>query len=387
MQFKIEDIKAEYENSRTWQREAGKWLFSICTLGLGGIYLWATTRIIANGEIGIRESLNGDMILLPPGRHSNFPWESYPYGPQKISESYIEMGPYKIFTVKTGYAAETNKHGILQMFEPGQYIIRDQAHTFGRTVSTRLETKKLDKVQAYTQDNVGLSLQADVRYRIQNPELAIREISNIEQYITETSEMKIANIIGHHNLSEFAPAISRFEVGKGKQEIDAESHNGSGLSNLLLELTNAIKEQFEALGILLDSIGITSWSIDDKQLAHELAQGAVVNSQTQSKMITAHNDAKVCTIAVETEAKNMKTLAEAESEVIKIKGQAITDVAKKLDNPIAHDIYKNNQNIALVHGAKQATLFFNAEPQRQTPKLVTNIPLTSETNSLSPTGS
>lgn len=47
------------------------------TLGLGGLYLWATTRVIKEGEVGLRQTASGKMVLLPPGRHSNFPWESY----------------------------------------------------------------------------------------------------------------------------------------------------------------------------------------------------------------------------------------------------------------------------------------------------------------------
>lgn len=372
MQFKMQEIKKQYAASNGWEREVGKWAFSILTLGFGGLYLLGSTKIIADGEIGIRETLNGDMILLPPGRHSNFPWESYPCPAQKISNPRIEMGPYKIFTVPTGNVAETYDKGELKTFGPGQYIISDQAHTVARIVSTKMETQKLHKVQAYTQDNVGLTLQADVRYAIKDPKLAIAAIGDIEKYIIETAEMKIANVVGHHTLSEFAPAISRFEDNKGKGE-HVEKH--SGISMLLHELTRAIKDQFEALGIFLDNIGITSWNINDKQLAHELAQGAVVNSQTQSKMITASNEANVATIRTQTEASRIAILATAEADALKTKGKAISEVASMLTTPAAQQIYHNNQNIAMVSQAKNANLFFSPESGKQ-PKLVANLPLT-----------
>ena len=77
-------IQKEYEDSKGL-REYMKYAFSILTFGLGAIYLWLTTKIIQQGEIGLRRNFRGEMILLPPGRHSNFPWETYPIYPQSTS--------------------------------------------------------------------------------------------------------------------------------------------------------------------------------------------------------------------------------------------------------------------------------------------------------------
>ena len=70
--------------------------------------------------------------------------------------------------------------------------------------------------------------------------------------------------MSHHNLADFAPVTS---VGEGQ---------GHGITAVITELTTKITEQLRQLGIKLLNIGITSWSINDKALAHELAQGAVI---------------------------------------------------------------------------------------------------------------
>src|SRR4051812_36904272 len=79
--FDIREITDRYEKQKGW-RELGKWFFAIATFGFGALWLLLTTSIVKEGEIGLRRNFRGEMTLLPPGRHSNFPWEEYPVQPQ-----------------------------------------------------------------------------------------------------------------------------------------------------------------------------------------------------------------------------------------------------------------------------------------------------------------
>ena len=200
-------IQQDYEKSRGW-RELWKYLFSIGTFGLGALYLWATTSIINQGEIGLRRNSRGDMILLPPGRHSNCPWETYPVEPQSLSEPTIFLGPYKIISVETGYIAKTLNKGKLEILEVGQHILDDASHVFNSFIAVKQETKKLEAVNAYTNDNVGLTLHADVRYLIEDPINAISQIDDIDNSIKEIAEISISQIVNHHTLADFAPVTS-----------------------------------------------------------------------------------------------------------------------------------------------------------------------------------
>ena len=64
MKLDMLQIQQDYENSRGW-REFKKYVFAIGTFGLGALYLWATTSIIKQGEVGLRRNSRGEMILLP----------------------------------------------------------------------------------------------------------------------------------------------------------------------------------------------------------------------------------------------------------------------------------------------------------------------------------
>ena len=344
MKLDIAQIQQDYEKSRGW-REFKKYAFAIGTFGLGALYLWATTSIIKQGEIGLRRNSRGEMILLPPGRHSNFPWETYPVEPQSLSEKEIRLGPYKIISVETGYIAKTLNKGKLQILEEGQHLLQDASHVFGSFVSIKQETKKLEAVTAYTSDNVGLTLYADVRYQIENPEAAISQIDDIETSIKEIAEISISQIVSHHNLADFAPVTN---VGGGR------SH---GITEVITELTDNITKQLRQLGIKLLNIGITSWSINDASLAHELAQGAVIQSQAQSKMLSAEREAKIKEISTEAEASARLVLAQSDVSALKLKGVAIAEITKEF-NPAALEIYARSQQAELVQRANNPNLFF-----------------------------
>lgn len=347
MKLDLAQIQQDYEHSRGW-REYKKYAFVIGTFGLGALYLWATTSIIKQGEIGLRRNNRGEMILLPPGRHSNFPWETYPVEPQSLSKKEIHLGPYKIISVETGYIAKTFNQGKLEILTEGQHLLKEASHVFDSFVAVKQETKKLEAVTAYTSDNVGLTLHADVRYQLENPEEAIRQIDDIDNSIKEIAEISISQIVSHHNLADFAPVTS---VG-----VD----HGHGITEVISELTTKITEQLRQLGINLLNIGITSWSINDKQLAHELAQGAVIQSQAQSRMLSAKREADVKGILTQAEASARVILAKSDAEALKLKGAAIQELTEAFrDNPAAQEIYARSQQVELVQGTKNPNLFFS----------------------------
>lgn len=328
-------LQKDYENAKGW-REVQKYAFAIGTFGLGALYLWATTSIIKQGEIGLRRNNRGEMILLPPGRHSNFPWETYPVEPQSLSEKILHLGPYKIITVESGYIAKTLNQGKLEILEEGQHVLKDTNHVFDSFISVKQETKTLHPVVAYTNDNVGLTLLADVRYQIENPEQAIRQTGTIDKSITEIAEMSISEIMSHHDLADFAPVT---HVGQDQHR---------GISHVMSELTTKITEQFRQLGIQLLNIAITSWSINDKELAHEVAQVAVIQSQTEAQGMLTKADA---------EAKIV--IAQSDAEAMKLTGAAIKELADQFkDNLIAHDIFARSQQAELVRGANHPNLYF-----------------------------
>lgn len=429
--FNLSAIKQTYkERHSTWVREAFKWVFSIATLGLGALYLWATTVIIREGEIGMRRNARGEMVLLPPGRHSNFPWEEYvsvkkvfenprpglsnaesesrtiPLLPEQaspcksvpISQNFIQLGPYTIFTVRTGCVAKTYLRGELMVFPAGQYLLTDAAHVVNQEdayISIQEETKALKPVSALTNNNVALKIQADVRYKIENPHLAVTKVDDIENTIFEIAKFNIAQVVNHHDLSEFVPVTVEHEEENEEENeegelssrqsdassIEEEDVNlvadNKGLSKVLIELKRKITSQLQGMGIKLLNIGITSWSIQDERLAHELAQGAVIQSQTISKKLAAEQDKQVKEIEAEGDANAMRIRAIGEADAIKTKGAAFLEVANTMaNNPVAAKLFQTHQQTAWFSSSSHILFNMNQEggANQGTVPLVINTP-------------
>lgn len=352
-------IKNDYENSKGW-REVSKWAFSILTFGLGGLYLASTTLIIKEGEIGLRRTAQGKMVLLPPGRHSNFPWESYPCHPQSLSQEEIHLGPYTIISVHTGFVAKTFNKGILEVLQAGQHILESANHLFKSFISIKQMTQKLHAVTAYTSDNVGLTLQADVQYQITDPEKAITNIADIERSIIDIAEMTISQVIRSHNLADFTIAMGANDLEKAK-----------GVDNIVNECKEKITKRLTELGITLLNIGITSWTINDAALAHELGQGAVTQSQTASKVAVAKREADILEISAKAKAAATLAQATADADAIRLNGDALHAVAEKLNGvPNGLGFFQADRNVEMLKQAKNATVFLGGS---NTPTPVVNV--------------
>lgn len=289
------------------------------------------------------------MILLPPGRHSNFPWESYPAPVQSLANKVIKLGPYKIITIESGYVAKTLNKGTLEILEEGQHLLIDAAHVFCGYIPVKQETKRLEKVTAITKDNVGITMLADVIYKIESPKVTLRQVDDIERSILEISEMQLSQVIGHHNLDELIPAARGF-THKQVDEDEADDDK-KGISGVVNELIDTIRVKLADLGIKLINIGMKSWTINDKALAHELGQGAVVQSQTSAKLLTAESDANILKI---------KAQAQADSEIIRADG--LFQAGQKLNSdPMAKQLAQWQAQSKIVASSKPGTsLFYGA---------------------------
>ncbi len=418
--FNLADLKTNYKtNHSTWRREAFKYAFSTATFGLGALYLWATTLVVKEGEVAMRRNARGEMILLPPGRHSNFPWEAYVrensapsfrsvnstaagtvrvqrdlYMEQSlqnfilgrytvpVSENFIRFGPNTIFTVKTGYIAKTYRNGELVVFPAGQYRLEDAAHVVNREdafISVQEETKTLPAVSALTKNNVPLKIQADVRYQIEDPQLAITLVDDIENTIFEIAKINISQVVSHHDLSEFVPVmadpsahgeercVNQDEMDSCTGDSSVELGDDRGDGSVLAELTRKITEQLKKMGIKLLSISTTGRTIDDPDLAHELGQVAVIQAKARSTMLAAEQAKKVKQIEAEAEAIAMRARAKGQADAVKEIGAAFLESADSMkENPTAAqfflmDLQKSwfagNPNLLFnIGGGNQATM-------------------------------
>lgn len=368
--FSIQELKNQYRDA-TVGRTFFKYVFAFMTLGLGALFFLASTRIVKEGEVSLRRMANGKMILLPPGRYSNFPWEEYIDSPKSLAEKQITLGPYKIITVDTGFVAQTSNGGRLEILKEGQHIITDPSHTFQQFISTKQTVKELKDVVATTRDGVSLTLMADVRYVIDNPELALSKMTDITHDIGELAKSNLANIVLNHSWEDFGHATSTSTLHNASTNMK----DAVATVNVAEELTRLLRESLLTLGVQLMNISVTGMQVNDKTLAGELAQGAVIKTQTESRRLAAENAATLQEIETAAKVNTIHKIAEAEASATKTTGNALKAVADTFTTPEVFELYKNEQRIRLVSGAKNSNLFFPVHGELASlPTLTTNVP-------------
>lgn len=356
-------LKNEYEQSKGW-REVKKWAFAIGTLGLGALYLWSTTVIIKEGEIGLRRNSRGQMTLLPPGRHSNFPWESYPEPPQSLSRDHIALGPYTILTVHTGFVAKTYYDGTLVILEAGRHLMRSATHKFNAFVSIKQETKELPSVVACTQDNVEVDITSVVRYQIQDPAAAIGAVHDIERTITDLATITLQQTIRLHKLEDFMATANR------SSEINHSLEDESTIDNIVHQITQTLSMQLQQFGIKLLMMGNMNWSFRNKELQTSLASSAVTRAQNNVLVYKAKLDAEANNVRIENQAACMVTLARSGAEAIRIRAAAVKEASAALENnTAAHDLYIKTLMCDVAAHAKNPYLFFGMNGGANTPPL------------------
>jgi len=317
-----------------------KWFFSIFTLGLGGLYLWSNTNIVKDNEVALRRNGRGEYILLPPGRHSNFPWEEY-HEPKNttISNMVHHLGPYKIFTVTNGQTAKTHKNGELIIFNEGQYLIKDPSHTVSDNknelfVSTQIEIMSIPQITATTLNNLSVTLNIDVQYQISDPSKAISIAHDVKKTIQDLATASVSEVMRHHSSQEFSMG------NLGTKSTASNPQKISGLDAIITEMNTKLFEQYEEYGVELKRIFITRWNYTDPDHAHHLGDGVVQCSIIQAKIDTLDKQLELqkreaegnkSAILIETEAQVARTnaLAQAEADKVTAVGKAIDAVAEQ----------------------------------------------------------
>lgn len=135
----------------------------------------------------------GQTLLLPPGLHS---WKSETIRFDRIhcldDTPILEIGTYTILTVDDGYVAITKQNGRQVLLDGGQsHLLTHQKWRFERLMSLKLQSDDLLQVAVSTADNILVSIDAIVLWRITIPEKAASSfaVTNIESDMSFDSDI------------------------------------------------------------------------------------------------------------------------------------------------------------------------------------------------------
>lgn len=180
---------------------------------------------IPQGMLGYASD-KGQPVLLPPGLHS---WTSDTLTFMKafdLDEHVIEVGPYTIVTVDEGYAAITQDNGKQKILEGGKtHLLSHQKWRFEKFITLKIQTDDLERIRAASADNIVMSVNSTVVWRIRDVRVTARlasetmstsggslaaDISKLRKDVLKQAIASLASFIGSVNYSDSFHIAGKF---------------------------------------------------------------------------------------------------------------------------------------------------------------------------------
>merc|ERR1711934_83748 len=343
------------------------------------LILWGDRTIVTvkQGHIGYAEDM-GQPVLLPPGLHE---WKSSTlkfHHHVDLNNTMIKLGPFTVMTVDEGYSAITQNNGT-QVVLPGgnTHLLNHRNWKFEKFMTEKIQTDKLERIEATSADNVMMHTDATVVWRVTDVQSAAKmsaetmqrdgsdvanaadsDIRKLRTDVLMQATASLAAFIGEIRYSD------SFHISAAQNALESEPVVGvpvSGEGILVgyspifdtkrmcsaVETANSITSSY---GITILSINIIAANPADKNLQVALAKGAVASAEAEQAETVARCESDV---AVEL-AKIAKT-----GEFLHGKGKRAA-ATKLEESQVAVDLAKIDRTGAALNN--KTSFFFGADP-------------------------
>lgn len=307
-----------------------------------------TIVTVPQGELGYAIDM-GQPVLLPPGLHS---WTSETMRFEqmcRLDEHVIEVGPYTILTVDEGYAAITQNNGLQVILDGGEtHLLTHQKWRFEKFITKKIQTDDLEKIQAASADNVIMSVDSTVVWRIKDVRLAAvaaaetmgrqgqevnADIRKLRRDVLKQAVASLAGFIGSVNYSDSfnVAAMAQRNIETAEAVAVGSGDHATGESNPMFDVEGMSEAVSHAgqitakFGVEIISINIISANPVDDNLTKSLATGAVASAEALQAETQARGLAKAAQIRSESEAITRKIDCDSQAATILVHAKAEAD--------------------------------------------------------------
>merc|ERR1712072_773918 len=344
------------------------------------LILWGDRTIVTvkQGHIGYAEDM-GQPVLLPPGLHE---WKSSTlkfHHHVDLNNTMIKLGPFTVMTVDEGYSAITQNNGE-QMVLPGgkTHLLNHRNWKFEKFMTEKIQTDKLERIEATSADNVMMHTDATVVWRVTDVISAARmssetmnrdgselgnaadaDIAKLRRDVLMQATASLAAFIGEIRYSD------SFHISAAQNALESEPVVGVPVSPegisvgyspifdtkrmcTAVETANSITSSY---GVNIISINIIAANPADKNLQIALAKGAVASAEAEQAETVARGEAKAAQIR-----------ADGDATAEKIRADGARAAADKLsESAVAVQLATITKTGEALD--KKTSFFFGADPQ------------------------
>ena len=289
-------------------------------------------------------------------------------------------------SVVASYSAITQNNGLQVVLEGGKtHLLTHQKWRFEKFITQKIQTDDLESIQAASADNVIMSVDSTVVWKIKDVRLAATmaaetmaspgedvsaNISKLRRDVLKQAIASLAGFIGSVNYSDSfhvaAAAQRNMEratvLGVVDQDNNVVNANETSRSadnpmfdnDRMSDSVSHANQITNKYGVEILSINIISANPVDRQLTASLATGAVASAEALQAETQARGLAKARQIEANSTAITRKIDAESKAEATLIKAQADADAE------ILRAQGSKSAEILRAEGSKKAAEFFES---------------------------
>merc|ERR1712159_120184 len=256
--------------------------------------------------------VNGTACIIEEGQHCFMENNFIFGGSQDLSTKHYQLGPFIYVTVDAGEVGVKHTSGHLEVLTAGTHIIRTQdGETFTGFISIQQQVMLIEDLAVRTSDNVDLTVDAVLTYKITDPQKALGDVKNLNELLRQRSFTTLSNIFAHINYSEKAVPIPMVrDDGTSAPPAYGQEPQYEMNTEVQKEFLHSIQAtSLQDWGVHITDLSVDNIKVVSQALAEDLKQRALVTIQTENAQKNA-------------EAKRRVDLMNAEKEVDQLKFQA-----------------------------------------------------------------
>ena len=339
---------------------------------------------VRNGELG-ESYKKGVFELLKPGRHT---LESGHLFIKKVSveNDTVDLGAYKIITVKEGQVAFVNTPKGVQTMAPGKHEVKQEdGHFFDRIITTGAQGVDLPVLTVMCSDQIEMKAKSMLIFSVEDPLKTVGlGLNAIVDVLKKFADGTLRTILSRFSSFDISPSLHTDDDHHSQKRTDK-------LTQIHDDLVSVLNEKAAIWGLRVSDLQITEILPADeayhqairkigtqqstasiaKMVAENEAAIAKINAEAEeSRLIAARIEQQEAVIRAETDASTKKINADADAEQEITRARGTAEAKKIISQADAARISTLN---AATHDATETTrMILGSEAYGEMLKNVTN---------------
>jgi len=189
-------------------------------------------------------------VILLPGLHlhSDAKWRFEKR--VKQNDEFLEHGPVKFLTVKSGFIRCCYIKGKIHIFTEGRYAINDYTFLVGDSINIQQQNVRFDKHPVLLDGGIKMEVEGLLTYQVDNPEKVVQKIGaeNVLLAISNISKAELSRIFATVHMEQISSSWSPDKKVSQGTSVQGEKKDDTGNRNQIcahvIEHVQPIVEQW-----------------------------------------------------------------------------------------------------------------------------------------------